>query len=319
MSPRARVLVIAGVAAAAAASAAVGVALVQREDTPGAAPRPSGAPPLALELGVRADHEAHELRRATRLYAAGRRAEAARIFGRFGSVQARLGAALARWPHGTIDALHALERAHPRRAVVQLQLGITLLWSGRRAAAIDAWREAARVQPDTPSAVRAGNLLHTNRVAGLPIFVTTFRPPRELDRLRPDRQLALLARNARRGGVREKLLYGVALQRLERPLSARRQFDAAAALAPHDPQALAAAAVGRFDKDRPAAAFARIGPLSRRFPRVPTVRFHFGLLLLWLGDLDDARHQLRLARAAGPTTPLGREAARFLARLAIKG
>jgi hypothetical protein len=46
------------------------------------------------------------------------------------------------------------------------------------------------------------------------------------------------------------------------------------------------------------------------------VRFHLGLLLLWIGDLEDARRQLRLARDAGPETALGREAARFLRRLA---
>ena len=319
VSPRARVLVIAGVAAVGAASAAVGVALVQREDTPAAAARPSGEPPLALELGVRSDPEARDLRRGVRLYRAGRRAAAARIFGRHGSVEARVGSALARWPHGTLAALRRLERANPSRAVVRLHVGFALVWSGRREGAIAEWRAAARLEPDTPSAVRAGDLLHPNVAPGLPVFVTTFPPPPTLDRLGPARQLALLARNARRGGVREKLLYGVALQRLERPVSARRQFDGAVGLAPDDPEALTAAAVARFDKDRPRAAFARLGPLTRRFPHAPTVRFHLGLLLLWFGELEDARRQLRLARAAGPATPIGREAARFLRRLAIEG
>ncbi|MDX6493174.1 MAG: Tetratricopeptide repeat, partial [Gaiellaceae bacterium] len=116
-----------------------------------------------------------------------------------------------------------------------------------------------------------------------------------------------------------KLLYGVALQRVERPVSAERQFAAAAALAPGNPEAQVAAAVGRFDKDDPSAAFSRLGPLSKRFPRAPTVRFHLGLLLLWLNDLPDARKQLRLARAQGPGTPLGQEANRFLVRLSSIG
>jgi Flp pilus assembly protein TadD len=119
--------------------------------------------------------------------------------------------------------------------------------------------------------------------------------------------------------VRAKLLYGVALQRVERPVSAERQFAAAAALAPGNPEAQVAAAVGRFDKDNPSAAFSRLGPLSKRFPRAPTVRFHLGLLLLWLNDLPDARKQLRLARAEGPGTPLGQEASRFLVRLSSIG
>ena len=115
--------------------------------------------------------------------------------------------------------------------------------------------------------------------------------------------------------MRAKLLYGVALQRLERPVSAERQFAAAASLAPDDPEARVAAAVGLFDKDRPALAFSRLGPLVRTFPRAPTVRFHLGLLLLWIHRLDAARQELRLARAEGPRTPIGMEANAFLVRL----
>ncbi len=132
-------------------------------------------------------------------------------------------------------------------------------------------------------------------------------------------QLARLAQAAADGGVRARLLYGVALQRLGRPISAEREFAAAAAAAPENPEAQVAAAVGRFDKDAPQRAFSRLGPLARRFPRAPTVRFHLGLLLLWLGDVKDARVQLRRAAAEGPATPLGREAQRFLDRLAGSG
>jgi hypothetical protein len=45
------------------------------------------------------------------------------------------------------------------------------------------------------------------------------------------------------------------------------------------------------------------------------VRFHLGLCLLWLGSLDQARKELRLARDLGPATPLGTESRRFLAQL----
>ena len=114
---------------------------------------------------------------------------------------------------------------------------------------------------------------------------------------------------------------GLALQRLGHRLSARRQYDAAAKLAPRDPEALVAAAVARFDKSRPAEAFSRLGPLTRRFPRAPTVRFHLGLLLLWLaraqpGSVDEGKRQLRLAQAEDPGSPLATEAKRLLARLA---
>jgi hypothetical protein len=86
-------------------------------------------------------------------------------------------------------------------------------------------------------------------------------------------------------------------------------------LAPDDPETLTAAAVARFDKDEPAAAFSRLGPLTRRFPRVQTVRFHLGLLLVWIGDAEGAKRQLRQVQALGPETRLGREAKRFLDRL----
>ena len=66
------------------------------------------------------------------------------------------------------------------------------------------------------------------------------------------------------GGAHAKILYGIALQQLGHPLSAERQFAAAARLAPNDPDARAAAAVGLFDKDNPSRAFGRLGPYPAR-------------------------------------------------------
>jgi hypothetical protein len=86
-------------------------------------------------------------------------------------------------------------------------------------------------------------------------------------------------------------------------------------MAPDDPQTNVAAAVARFDKANPAVAFSRLGPLARRFPRAPTVRFHLGLLLLWMARVDEAKAQLLKARSIAPRDPLGREADRFLDRL----
>src|SRR5205085_2890859 len=116
-------------------------------------------------------------------------------------------------------------------------------------------------------------------------------------------------------GARAKILYGVALERLDRPLSAERQFAAAAALAPGDPDAQTAAAVGRFTKDHPERAFSRLGPLVRSFPHAPTVRFHLGLMLLWLARVDAAETEFRKAHAEGPASPLGHEAKTFLVRI----
>jgi tetratricopeptide (TPR) repeat protein len=214
-----------------------------------------------------------------------------------------------------VSALRRLAREHPDSGLVQLNLGLALFWNGQRDAAMAAWRRARRIEPDSVSAVRAGDLLHPNSPRGLPSFVPSFPPPESLAALPPARQLATLARSARADDVRAKLLYGVALQRVGRPRSAERQFAAAAALFPENLEAQVAAAVGRFTKERPQRAFSRLGPLARRHPRSPTVRFHLGLLLLWLGELDEAKRQLELAREAGPRSALGREANRVLERL----
>jgi tetratricopeptide (TPR) repeat protein len=318
MSARARILALVAVATVAAAGIAVAAGLrgsgSEQAATPPAA-RLEGPPPLALDLGLGDDARTRALRRAGRLYSAGRLAEAAAIFERYGTLPARIGGAFAAWPVGTVERLRALVASSPRSGQARLHLGLALYWSRRLDQAAAAWRAAVRAEPDSPAAIRAYDLLHPDSPRGLPTFVPSFGPPPGLAGMAPARQLAVLARRAREGGVRDRLLYGVALQRAGRPVSAERAYASAARLAPRDVEAQVAAAVGRFRKDRPARAFSRLGPLARRYPRSPTVRFHLGLLLIWLGELEDGRRQLALARDAGPRSPLGKEANRFLSRL----
>jgi tetratricopeptide (TPR) repeat protein len=228
-------------------------------------------------------------------------------------VEARVGQAFARWPDGTVDRMNRLAGLHAQDAVVQLNLGVALFWAGLPGAQ-DAWRAAAASEPDSPYAVAAGNLLHPEYARGLPVFVATAPLPTGLEGLSPPAQLDLLRRNAATS-VAGKLLYGVALQRLGRPRSAERIFSEAAREAPDDPEAQVAAAVGRFDKARPADAFSRLGPLTRRFPDKATVRFHLGLLLLWSGEVKEARTQLVRATTVEPGSPLAREARKYLDEL----
>lgn len=320
MSPLARVVALTAAAAVAAVVLVVGIVSLQADPAPPAAAGPTpreGAPPLTLELGVRADPDAVALRRATRLYADGKRAAAGRAFARLDSLEARVGRAFAAWPEGTVDRLNRLAGLHPQDAVVQLNLGVALFWAGLPGAE-DAWRAAAASEPDSPYAVAAGNLLHPDYARGLPVFVTTAPLPAGLDELAPAAQLSLLRRNAARS-VEGKLVYGVALQRLGRPRSALRVFSEAARRAPGDVEAQVAAAVGRFDKARPAEAFSRLGPLTRRFPGRATVRFHLGLLLLWSGEVKQARSQLTRAAAAEPGSPIAGEARRYLDELRKAG
>lgn len=258
-SPRRRVVLVVAVAAAAAAGLAVGITLATRSDVRQATTKP---PPFAPDPTAPAD-VARDVRDA-----------------------------LAAWPAGTVRRLRVLAARRPRVALVRLELGLALALSGQEADAERAWQQAQRIQPDSPSAVRAGDLRHRNTPPGLPPFVPSFVSART--------------------PVEVRLLRGVAYQRALRPVSAEREFAAAARSAPNDPEALAARAVGLYDKDRPALAFSQLGPLARRFPRAQTVRFHLGLLLIYLGDLPQARRELARARADGPGTLLGRRAETLL-------
>jgi hypothetical protein len=257
VSPRARIYTLVGLIAAAAAAVVVGITALTASHPLG--PR-AGKPPFAADWTAPA------------------------------SLSAEVRAAV-----GDVSRLRGLANRHPRSSFVRLNLGLALFWRREDVAALAAWRQAKRVQPDTPSAVRAGDLLHPNSPRGLPQFQPGF------------------SRATTR--VRRLLVQGVRFQLSGRPISAEREFVAAAALAPRDPDAQVAAAVGLYDKDRPSLAFGRLGPLVRRFPHAQTVRFHLGLLSIWLGAFGQARRELRLAVRADPQTGFAREARLLLARL----
>ena len=259
MSPRARVIAVVAAAAFALAAVAVGVTLATRTDLPTTGQR---RPPFADDPTAPA-----ALRREVR-------------------------EALDAWPAGTVRRLRILAEQHPHSALVRLELGIALAFSGQDADAASAWRAAERVQPDSPSAVRAADLRHPNTPPGLPPFVPSFSLPRN--------------------AVEAHLARGMQFQAALRPVSAGREFAAAARLAPSNAEAQVAAAVGRFDKDAPARAFSRLGPLVRRFPHAQTVRFHLGVLLIYLNEFRQARLELRLAREEGPRTRLGLQAQKLL-------
>ena len=269
--------------------------MLSAEEEPGRPPpgrrrsRGKGFPPLELSLGIRDDAEAVELRRAAALYQQGNRKQAAGVFARYDSLEAKLGSAFAAWP-ASEDRIEQLGALYPRSSLVQLHVGLARFWAGT-AGALTAWREARDVEPDTPYAVRADDLLHPEFAPGLPGFIVSF--DYEIEGETPADQLELLAADRT---LRGRLLYGIALQGLGRPVSARRAFAEARELAPNDVDALVADAVGRYDKGNPSASFSRLGPLSRRFPDAATVRFHLGLLLLWQKNLKEATRQLELAR-----------------------
>jgi tetratricopeptide (TPR) repeat protein len=326
MSARTRVLTIAGSAAALAVAAIVGATLLQSRGngtstgSPAVTKARAGVPPLLLDLGLRDDAEARALRRAATLYRTGERTQAGRIFARYHSLPAQIGAAFAAWPDGGLDTLKHLVASHPRSALAELHLGLAYYQSGRNADAVQAWGQAVKVEPNSSAAVSASDLLHPSfPVPGLPYIVTTVEPPAAIASLSGAEELGALRRAAARPDANAKLLYGIALWNLRLPVSAEHEFRAAAALAPDDPMTLTAAAVGSFSKARPVVAFSQLGPLTGRFPRAGVVRFHLGVLLLWAGEVPKARKQLQLAVTVDPGSPYALQAKRLLVALASNG
>jgi tetratricopeptide (TPR) repeat protein len=202
--------------------------------------------------------------------------------------------AMASWPERTIPKLQGLAAAQPSAGIVHVNLGLAYFWLRRDDGAIAEWRKALRVAPDSQSAIHAGDLLHPRTPPGLPFFVPSGTVPAALRR-------------------------GLILQRRGRPVSAERAFAAAARDHPNDVEAQVAYAVSRYRKDHPERAFSRLGPLAQRFPQAQTVRFHLGLLSIWIGDFREAKRQLQLAQAAAPGTRLDREAKTLLASLVRVG
>jgi tetratricopeptide (TPR) repeat protein len=326
VSPR-RARALVGLAAAAAAGVVVGVAVLQagEEAAPAVESEPElPAPPLELGLLLRSDDEAEALREAERLVDEGEREEARARFEELlaenpASVEAAVGAAVASWPNGTVEQLEELAAGQPESGLVRLHLGLALLAGGDEEGARRAWLEVERVDPDTPAALRAEDLLNPQFAPGRPPFVAPLEAPPGLEELSPEEQLAELERRADEGGVEERLAYGIALQRVGRPVSAREAFSAAAEADPASLPAKVAAAVGRFDKDDPSQAFSRLGPLGERFPDAAVVRFHLGLMLLWLRDVEGSRAQLEQAVELEPGSIYARQASLLLDRLEEAG
>ena len=144
MSASVRVRLIVALVALAAAGTAVGVTLATRTDV---AKQTSKPPPYAADPTARP-----EIARAVQ-------------------------EALRAWPAGTVRRLRILAERYPRSGLVRLELGLALVLTGQQADATKAWLDAERVQPDSPSAVRAQDLRHPNTPPDLPPFVPSFSQP----------------------------------------------------------------------------------------------------------------------------------------------
>jgi tetratricopeptide (TPR) repeat protein len=177
---------------------------------------------------------------------------------------------------------------------VQFNYATALFCAGYLADADQAFRAAKRAGRDTFYEIQSDVILH-------PQFFNKGYPPFQSESTDP------------------LLVQGAILQRGGHQHSAERLFARAARLHPRSDQAQVAAAVGLFDMDNLSASFSKLGPLTRRFPRSQSVRYHLGLLLAWTGQRDQAVREFRLAASLGPKTRLGAEAATFLGSLVAGG
>jgi tetratricopeptide (TPR) repeat protein len=313
----------------AAALLAVGVvvaaALLQRDDAGlGATPTVAFVPDApALELAVidRDDKLARGLRNAERQYEEDDPLGARIAFQKLleknpDSIEAQIGDAVTAWPDGTAEQLQAIVDAYPDSAVARLNLGLALLADGDPDAAREQWTEAEKREPDTPAALSAEDLLNPHSPPGRPAFVVEDVPV-AISKLPLRKRLATVRRNAEeRGTVDDWILLGSALETTGHRESARRAYAKAVEADPESLEAQVAAAVASFDKDEPSPAFSALGPLAAANPNSALIRFHLGLMLLWLPDLDEARDQLERAQASDQEGFYGQQAGRVLARLA---
>lgn len=192
----------------------------------------------------------------------------------------------------SLRKLEQLESRHPSDAAVQINFGRALICAGYLDDATQALEAAKRTGRDTQYEIDADQLLHpTFFQNGYPVF----QPSSGKDPL---------------------LVRGAILQRQGHQHSAERLYAKAARLHPDEVEAQVAAAVGRFDEDNPSAAFSRLGPLSKRFPQSQVVRYYLGLLLVWIGERDQAVAEFRKTVQLGPATPIGRQVQALLRQIA---
>jgi tetratricopeptide (TPR) repeat protein len=198
------------------------------------------------------------------------------------------------WPHGSIPAMLKLQGRYPKDPVVQFYVGLAYAWAGYDNQAVTPLKRAKRFGRDTSIEVSADSLLHPEDFPGDPTFQVTPAADQTL------RRGALLEQQGHRH-------------------SAEKLFARDARLHPDDPEALAAAAFGLFDKDNPARAFSRLGPLAKRFPQSQSVHFNIGLLLVWIGQGQAALQQFRQTEKLGAQTVLGRNAQKFVTAIGKAG
>jgi predicted Zn-dependent protease len=274
-----------------------------------------GQPPVVL-----ADPAHDALSKGAALLAAGDAAGARRAFRALqasGDPRVAVALAVAEWTRSDLDGSIArvarLANARDATPFARYEHGVVLTWSGKLSEATRVLRPVAISYPDDFYGVKADDLLHPTIRPGYPPYVPSKPPPQGAT-------MALLAEDAAAhpSDAMAQLQLGSALAapNVGQRRAALAAFRRALADEPGSVEARVAVAVGGFSKDDPSQAFGVVGPLVRDNPSDPVPRFHLGLMLLWIGQRDQARAQFAQAARSAPTTRLGRLAAEFARDLA---
>ena len=165
--------------------------------------------------------------------------------------------------------------------------------------------------PDEFYGVKADDLLHPSIRPGYPPFVPSVSPA-------AGATLPTLARaaSANPSDAMAQLQLGSALAADGQRRAAEAAFRRGLADAPSSVEARVAVAVGGFSKDDPSQAFGVVGPLVQASPTDPCRVSTSALMLLWIGQREQARAQFAQAARSAPTARLGRLAAEFARDLA---
>jgi tetratricopeptide (TPR) repeat protein len=258
-----------------------------------------GNPPLVLDLPGKPTDGSTE----AQLKAAERRLPADDV--RVAVAQAIAGYA-AGDAQATIDALRKLPQDD---AVVAFHLGIAELWAGDPKDAQAALRHAKQLDPYGFYGERADNALHYNMPRGYPWY---FPPSSPKQRPSPAKLRAEVKANPGDSAAWLELAVAIEQQhRLAAIAAARKAVEASpTAVSPR-----VALAVLTFDKDRPATSMGQLGPMLQQDENNTGIRFHVGLLSLWIGLTTQALGEFRQVLREDPNGPYAKLSQSFIDRL----
>ena len=227
--------------------------------------------------------------------------QAAPLFGRYRSLEAEVGSALAAWPHG-FGGSPRWRATHPRSSLVQLALRARRsTGAATRRRAKTAWRAARRAQPDTPYALRAEDLLHPNFPRGLPTLRPELPPAAGASRGSRRRSSSTTCARTRPTCAGKLLLRRRAPAARPAALGAARVRGGAGSR-PTTRSRRSRAPSAASTRPIPSRTFSRLGPLAKRYPAEP----ERPLPPRPLPALARQRERRRRRSSGSPATPVRR-------------